>query len=182
MLKQRSSPGATHTRAFIFWHGTKKIFGLKKKKKNDFFSAKRRAQPYSAAFFSPTMRNAKKRYFRQACKPQFPAFFEVKKSTSILKGQKNALLIFRKNRWNPPTWYKIKFFRKKNHFLLGTGVVCTFAEGINFFSKHHPTRAHFLKTLFWPLFDGKRHIGVSCIVLVTCNVSFFQHLVSTVWN
>ena len=30
MLKQRSSPGATHTEVFIFWHGTKKFKVLRR--------------------------------------------------------------------------------------------------------------------------------------------------------
>ena len=65
---------------------------------------------------------------------------------------KNAILYQVEISQKTSTWYKIKFFQKTNHFLLGPGVVCTFAKGINFISKHHPARAHFIYPKFGPFF------------------------------
>ena len=81
------------------------------------------------------------------------------KSANNPKAQKKMICFLKKLNFVPSwnfrktsTWYKIKFFQKTNHFLLGLGVVCTFAKGINFISKHHPARAHFIYPKFGPFF------------------------------
>ena len=65
---------------------------------------------------------------------------------------------------------KLSFFQKINHFLLGLGVVCTFAKGINFISKHHPARAHFIFPKFGPFFveNAISFAFLHCSVKVVC--------------